>query len=970
MYLVEDLKLQRRAALKLIAANLTSDPERRQRFLQEATLAASIDHPHIAAVYEIDEANGRTFIAMEYVRGGSLREALRAGPLKPRRAIELAVQIGDALAKVHERGVVHRDLKPENVLVTDDGYAKVIDFGVAKLLDPLRQAGRADAATMAGAEVRTADGLVLGTMAYMSPEQARGETVDPRSDIFSFGALLQEMLTGSSPFKRGSAAETLSAILTQPASPVQVEAGGAETELQRIVRKCLVKDAGSRYQSMRDVVVDLREAREALGSGTAMVQPRAAASRRLSRRQWGLAAAAVGIAAFLTVAAVWLWGRKGPADPAATAGTSRPAIAVLAFDVISASQDLAWLAKGLPSMLVTGLAQTADVEVVGLERLSDAARQTGAATLDEVPRARWSEVARRAGARFVVIGSLAQAGEQLRIDARVEDLTSGGVRFAESVRGADPFALADDLAARIRSRFNIQPAGAVRKVTDVASTAVEAFRAYTSGLEAFYNVRLDDARRLFEEAVRGDPDFAAAYHALARLAEFVGDAEGHRRYLAQALQRIDRLPDRDAQMLRAAVARSEERWDDSTGILEGVIAAYPDAEDAYLDLGNMFFPLAGPQPDPERAYVAYARGAEALPYSAGMRNVVGYGHMANGRLEEAVASFEVYTKMRPTEANALDSLAEGQLVLGDVGEAERTYRRAMEAGREDSTSGRVWALAVLGRFDEALAGAATKSVTRLRLPRVLVLSRAGRYREAASQIADERRAATGNEPLAALALIEGLLSFERGDCGTALQRFENARATLRPLMNDKQRPWIVLADVLTGTCEARRQRRDRAHAALERARQSHRPQAPNEKWWVAALDGEAALAAGDAAGAMSRFEAGEPVRKMVYSNFNAALSFFANNLILRDGRARAAAAAGRTGEAIAIYRALLTPGRESKWTAMYEPRYVLALARLLEQTGQRAAARAEYERFLDLWKDADRDLPELAEARTALSRVR
>src|SRR6185436_11078231 len=197
VFLVEDLRLQRRAALKLITPDLTRDESRRQRFLQEARLAASIDHPHIAAVHDIGEVDGQTYIAMEYVKGQSLRDLLKGGALKLRRTLDLAIQAGDALAKVHAHGVIHRDLKPENLLVTDDGYLKIIDFGLAKLVDPLGQPGLADAATMAGGEVRTADGVVMGTLGYMSPEQVRGEAVDARGDVFAFGAVLYEMVSGT-----------------------------------------------------------------------------------------------------------------------------------------------------------------------------------------------------------------------------------------------------------------------------------------------------------------------------------------------------------------------------------------------------------------------------------------------------------------------------------------------------------------------------------------------------------------------------------------------------------------------------------------------------------------------------------------------------------------------------------------------------------------------------------------------------
>ncbi len=969
VFLVEDLKLHRRVALKLIAEHLTRDQERRQRFVQEATLAASIDHPHIAAIYDIDESNGRTFIAMEYVRGHSLRDLLRSGPLRPRRAIDLAIQIGDALAKVHEHGVVHRDLKPENVLVATDGYAKIIDFGVAKLADPLKQSGLADAATVGDAGVRTAEGVVVGTMAYMSPEQARGEQVDARSDIFSFGAVLQEMFTGTPPFRRGSAAETLSAILAEPPTPVRVDAGGAEPELQRIIRKCLVKDATDRIQSMRDVVVDLRDAREAMGSGTTTARARAEAASRVRDRRVVMAVAALGVLAVLGAAALGLRWRVGPSDTAGGPPSARPAIAVLAFDVLGAGADAAWLAKGLPSMLVTGLAQTPDLEVVGLERLSDAAKQMGASSLDAVERPMLSEVARRAGARFVVAGSLVQAGDELRIDARVEDLGSGSVRLATSVRGRDALALADDLAARIRSGFDLKPSGDVHKIADVASASVDAYRAYTTGVEAFNNMRTDDARRLFEEAVRLDPGFALAHVWLALVADASGDPTHQRQHLANAAQHLNRVTEREALFIRGNLAKFDGRVEEAEELFESVIGRYPDTENAYVTLADIYMPFSE-IPDPQKAVSILERGARALPYSAGTRNVLGYAQLANGQFDEAIRTFELYTKLRPTEPNAIDSLAEGYLASGDAVTAVDTYSRALAAGHAPSRTGRAWSYAVLGRYDDALSDLPAPS-----FPRWLVLSRVGRYREAAAEIASDRSltATQANaERLAMLSLVEATFAFELSDCAKAARAAAGARREVSGLPAVKQRQWLVFADLVSGTCEARMKHLEPARATLERARARHRALADHERWWVRALEGELALASGDSVAAARSFSAGEPAGRMILNLYRVGVltSFLANNLILRDGRARAAMAAGRLDEAIAIYLALLTPGRQNKWTSMLEPRYVLALASLLEKAGQGDAARAEYERFLDLWKAADRDLPELADARRGVERVR
>ena len=210
VYLAEDTKLKRKVGLKILPEDLTRDQDRKRRFITEARAAAAIEHPHIAAIYDIDEVEGQTFIAMEYVRGGSLRDSIRAEKLTLAKTLEIAAQIAEALAKVHERGVVHRDVKPENVLMSEEGYPKIIDFGLAKLLEPLSTSGEEDEESF-----KTQQGMVMGTLAYMSPEQAKGEAVDARSDIFSFGAMLYEMLSGDEPFKRQSAIATLSAILQE-----------------------------------------------------------------------------------------------------------------------------------------------------------------------------------------------------------------------------------------------------------------------------------------------------------------------------------------------------------------------------------------------------------------------------------------------------------------------------------------------------------------------------------------------------------------------------------------------------------------------------------------------------------------------------------------------------------------------------------------------------------------------------------
>src|ERR1039457_6295452 len=295
VYKARDSRLKRFVALKVLPPEKVADPERKQRFVREARAASALNHPNIVTVYDIDQSDGIDFIAMEYVEGKTLDEVIGRKGLKLNEALKYAVQIADALARAHAVGIVHRDLKPGNVMVTAEGRVKVLDFGLAKLTEPA-PVGPED--TTVTAERSTESGRVVGTASYMSPEQAEGEKVDARSDIFSFGSVLYEMLTGRRAFRRDSRTLTLAAILHQepPALPE-----GAPSELERVVARCLRKDPARRFQTMADLRVALEELKEESESGKLAGIP--ATERKYPRRWlWALGAAAT---LLLAAAAVW-----------------------------------------------------------------------------------------------------------------------------------------------------------------------------------------------------------------------------------------------------------------------------------------------------------------------------------------------------------------------------------------------------------------------------------------------------------------------------------------------------------------------------------------------------------------------------------------------------------------------------------------------------------------------------------------
>ena len=303
VYKARDSRLNRLVALKILLRDRVANPERRQRFVQEAQLASSLQHPHIVVIYEIGSAEGVDFISMELVRGKTLETLIPRAGMRLNEALKIAVQVADALAAAHAAGVIHRDLKPGNIMITEEGQAKVLDFGLAKLMETAA-AGEIDETRTQVASVKTEEGTILGSAAYMSPEQVEGKNVDARSDIFSFGAILYEMLTGKRAFSGESKMSTLAAVLQSDPRPLSSQTADAlPREVERLVMRCLRKDLNTRAQHMADLKLGLAELLEDSQSGS--LQALAVLTRKPAKRRWWIPASAI-LAVGALAAAWWL----------------------------------------------------------------------------------------------------------------------------------------------------------------------------------------------------------------------------------------------------------------------------------------------------------------------------------------------------------------------------------------------------------------------------------------------------------------------------------------------------------------------------------------------------------------------------------------------------------------------------------------------------------------------------------------
>jgi serine/threonine protein kinase len=382
VYKAEDLKLQRVVAIKVLQKHLVSDPERAARFLKEARAAAAVTHASIATVHEIDDVDGVTFIAMELVEGDTLRELMSRKELSLGHAMRLAREIAEGLAAAHGAGIVHRDLKPDNIIVTPEGHAKIIDFGLARLLEAQHPPTSEEDETLA--DTRTREGTVIGTPAYMSPEQARGLEVDFRTDLFSFGSMLYEMVTGMAPFKAATTTDVLSDILHK--SPPQVSSinPAVPSSVQWILDKCLEKEADRRYQDTRDLVVDLQHLPASsgsdIGSGSVVLPSREAdAARPLWKQPIPLALAAL----VVVVAILGVPRLLGPGQGTAPIPEAN-SLAVFAFENLKDAEDPERLGQILQELLITDLSGGGPAKVFSSQRLYDLQKQVqgaGAASL-------------------------------------------------------------------------------------------------------------------------------------------------------------------------------------------------------------------------------------------------------------------------------------------------------------------------------------------------------------------------------------------------------------------------------------------------------------------------------------------------------------------------------------------------------------------------------------------------------------
>jgi len=689
VYRAHDEQLDRDVAIKVLPAGSFRDPSARARLLREARTASKLNHPHICTIHEVGEADGQAYIAMELVEGQTLSARLAGGALPLEQVLRYGLQLADAVAHAHERGIIHRDLKSANVIITPEGRAKVLDFGLAKRLSG-EEVTEATTQTM---DSLTGPGAVVGTLAYMAPEQLRGQPADARSDVWALGVVLYEMAAGQRPFQGQTGFELSSAILSQAPPPLPPGPEGAlPAELGAVVERCLEKEPAQRYQRSDEV----RAALEAVQSGGPLpAWP--AWKYALSRRRW-LALAGALAAVLAVVGALDVGGLRrrllGGAAP------KFDSLAVLPLANLSGNPEQDYLAEGIHEALITDLAKLS-----GLRRVIARASVMGYQKTDKPVR----QVARELGVNAVITGAVQREGGRVRITAQLINPATGeqlwANRYERELR--DVLSLEGEIVTAITREIRVQLTPQEKaRLASARPVNPEAHEAYLKG--KFYINKsmpegIEKGLAYFRQAIEKDPTHPLPYAMLALAYDTIGHSE---RPLPDAFEKskaaVQKALELDETLPEAHEALAEIKlysdWGDWTGTgqaFQRSLQLNPNLAEAHRNYSWYLFLTGNPE-----ALAEMRRGQELDPLTPQWTADLGYQYWSLGQYEKAIEEAKKSVELDP-------GFSFGLWVLGEIYADKGMYKEAIATHQKASALSPVWrwalgrTYALAGRKDEA-----------------------------------------------------------------------------------------------------------------------------------------------------------------------------------------------------------------------------------------------------------------------------
>jgi tetratricopeptide (TPR) repeat protein/TolB-like protein len=969
VYKAFDSKIGEKIALKLVRPEIATDPSVIERFANEIRLARRITHRNVCRLHDLGDARGTPYITMEYVSGEDLKSMLRmTGGLSPAQTVAVGRQIASGLAEAHRLGVVHRDLKPHNVMIDREGTARIMDFGIAH---SARTKGLTDR------------GAIVGTPDYMSPEQAEGEGVDARSDIYSLGVMLFEMATGRLPFE---GLTPLSVAMKHKAeAPPDPSAINPRVppELSRVILQCLEKDKAARFQSAGDVEAALARVGGDLPAATPAVPRRPATTGEAAPRPgWWKPAVAVGVVLTLTVVGIIAWqvvSRRGHPGAGTATVRARNSVAVVGFDNQTGDQRFEHLRRAIPNLIITSLENTGRFKVATWERMKDVLSQSGRTTVDVIDAEGGFEVCRREGIAYLVTGSFTKAGETFATDVKILDAESRALVKSVTSRGEGENSILrtqiDEIGREVAR--GLAPADVAvpqgPQIVDVTTSSMEAYSAYLRGRDAYERYYYAAAVAELKKAVEIDPSFATAYLYLAAANAGASNYKARDEAIRLAKLHSVKATERERLFIESRYARYiEADVEKQMAALRELVKKYPQDKTAHFDLGiachgrRMY----------DEAIRSFDRALGLDPGYGLAFNGLAFVYYDLGKPDLSIQYLQKYVALNPSDANPLDSLAEVQLRLGRLDDAAATYRRAISL-RPDF--GCDYQLAVIAALQEDYEAAfrwidsqqehdtnAVWKAEGLAL-RAIVLHLLGRRDAARAELRVSRAAMAKVGSAYHVDRLEGWIDYDIG-------RWADSRRVFQKACSEWQRE--VAGRAARVSCAVAMGMVDMAEGKSAAVRTTlegllSQPAAPGGAGSDPGVNLQLLQAA--ELGAAGKVDQAIKVLAPVWPgpvarwNLGQMVSYYCP--LAQDDLARLYVQKQDWDRAITEYRVLTVIGPEHTNRRFIHPIYHYRLAQVYEKKGMNAEAVAEYERFVRLWEKADPPRPEVKDARSRVAQL-
>jgi serine/threonine protein kinase/tetratricopeptide (TPR) repeat protein len=976
VYKVFDTDVKEKVALKLLKPEIAADSETIERFSNEIKLARKIRHKNVCGMFDLGKAEGTLYLTMEFVPGEDLKRLIRRmGQFPTGKAVSVAEQISEGLSAAHDLGIVHRDLKPSNIMVDEEGNARIMDFGIARSLQEKRITGA---------------GVMIGTPEYMSPEQVEGKDVDQRSDVYSLGIILYEMLAGRVPFE----GETPISVAHKhkyepPADPRKLNSQIPE-DLSRVILRCLEKDKGTRYQTAGELRADLEKIEQGLPTTERVAAEKKPFTSREITVKFNLKKLAIPLfgVVVLAAAAVILWKffphKKTPAAP-----KIENSIAVISFKNQTGDPVYDYLQEAIPNLLITNLENTGLFYVATWERMQDILKQMGVKQARTIDSDLGFELCRREGIKAIAIGSFTKAGDVFRTDVKVLDVETKNLLKSDNVKGTGVDSILDSqidsLSRKISLGLGAEKAkveAARLNIKDITTQSLQAYDYFLKGKGAYNLTYFDDAKKHMEKALEIDPTFAMAYVYLAWANYNTGDDKARNETIKKAMAFSNKTSQKDRLYLEAGYALFiDQDLDKHYALLKELVQKYPDEKWAFHYLGDFLWTyredLSGASKQFEKWLALDPQDANALNHLINMSSWL-------GDFKKAAEYVKMHDAVAPPDPYNFIAQSVMYANMGQLDKAIAKSKEALEI-RPDYSMGflnLIILYAVLEQYEESMrwANEFVSRASTAGLKSEAYCQRGfyhfwrGKFGDALGdfELADKMAEEAENWIYKANALEgKGILYLSKGEFELSRTAFENE---LKILVG-RVRMWVPFHKAYLawrlGMLAAEQGQISVADAKLSEMKAIVPEIEGKDKGFLTALGdllhGEALLGQGDLDAALAAGQKACGPGSALWSRgytwpFNEYTSYS------MDLTARVFAKKGDVAKAISEYERLAALDVRSPY--LIHPLYHYRLGLLYKKAGEVTKAKAQYQKFLDLWKGADPGRPEVADAKARLSALK